>query len=337
MADILLSKISDALASADSVEALTRPLLTLLELVTGFESSYLTRIDQAEGVQRILYARNSKAMQIPEGLAVPWGDTLCKRALDEGRFFTDDVPDCWGDSDAAQALGIHTYISMPVYLPEGALFGTLCAASADKRPISDTGQQILGLFTTLIAQAIERENLLAQLRKTNEELALHSSRDALTGLPNRRALVADMTRMFAIAQRSGKQVQVLFIDLDGFKQINDTHGHDAGDEFLIQVGRRISVGLRAGDEVSRFGGDEFVVVGISTEAAPPALALEAMRDRVAALIRGEFNLSRCSFHYPGASIGAVTVDPTSSSPDVALRQADAAMYAIKKQRRATQI
>ena len=95
--DPLLSRLSDSLASARSLEDLTRPLLEMLEEVTRMESTYLTRIDFQQSLQHVLYARNTQRLQIPEGLDVPWGDTLCRRALQEERIFTPDVPACWGD------------------------------------------------------------------------------------------------------------------------------------------------------------------------------------------------------------------------------------------------
>src|SRR5690606_23616043 len=109
-------QLAAALAAAQTTEQLARPLLQLLEHVTGLESTYLTRVDEAAGQQLVLFAHNSKSMQIPEGLTVPWGDTLCKRALDEGRPFTTSVADHWGDSEAAKALKICTYTSTPIYL-----------------------------------------------------------------------------------------------------------------------------------------------------------------------------------------------------------------------------
>jgi len=76
----IFQQLPEAVTSADDLEQLTRPMLELLEAATGLESTYLTTIDMAAGKQSILFSRNSKSMQIPEGLSVPWGDTLCKRA-----------------------------------------------------------------------------------------------------------------------------------------------------------------------------------------------------------------------------------------------------------------
>ena len=106
MSDNLIERISTALESEYTLEGLVRQLLEMLELVTNMESTYLTRIEPDGSFQHILFARNSRHMQIPEGLCVPWGDTLCKRALDEGKRYTSDVANVWGDSKAANWLSI---------------------------------------------------------------------------------------------------------------------------------------------------------------------------------------------------------------------------------------
>lgn len=326
-----LARMSGTMATAANVEELTRPLLELLELITGLESTYLTRIDEEAGVQTILYSRNSRTMQIPEGLSVPWDDTLCKRAMDEGRNYTDDVASCWGDSETAQALGIKTYASVPVYVGENALYGTLCAASNDQRPMTPQGQQVLSLFSTLISKQLQREQLLDKLRQTNAALEAESTTDALTGLPNRRFAMAELRRLFALARRTRQQVLLAFIDLDGFKAINDTYGHETGDQFLIAVGRRLSAGLRKGDVLGRLGGDEFIIIGLST---PGEGAEDAAYSRLAPLARGRYELDSVTMDYPGASFGVVQVDPDQTTPEDALREADARMYADKKARRA---
>ena len=117
----LIVQLADSITDAHSLEQLVRPLLALLESATGLESTYMTAIDEAAGLQHVLYARNSSSLQIPEGLSVPWGDTLCKRALEEDRSYSDDVAERWGDSGAARELGIATYASTPIHGPGGRL------------------------------------------------------------------------------------------------------------------------------------------------------------------------------------------------------------------------
>lgn len=328
-----LAKVSNALGSAQNVEQLARPLLELLELVTGLESTYLTRIDLAASVQTIIFSRNSKALQIPEGLSVPWDDTLCKRALEEGRNYTDDVAACWGDSDAARMLGLNTYASTPVYLEDGDLYGTLCAASSNKKPITVEGKHVLSLFSSLFSVYIQREVLLERLQKANANLSVETVTDTLTGLPNRRFVISEMHRIFSLARRNRQLVLVAFIDLDDFKKINDTYGHEVGDQFLIEVGKRLSTGLRTEDMLGRLGGDEFIMVGLAGgEGADAEATAEAMRKRLTPLVQGRFTFDQCAFDYPGASIGVFAANPEIVTPAEALRAADMLMYAVKKER-----
>lgn len=330
--DIVLAHLADSVTSAHTLEDLTRPLLELLEAVTGLESTYLTSIDLEAGVQNILYARNSRQLQIPEGLVVPWADTLCKRALDEGRTCTDDVAGIWGDSDAARDLGIGTYVSTAVTLSDGQLYGTLCAASATRAPLEDDGERILKMFGALIARHIERDRLLDQLRAANAELATSALTDAVTGLANRRAFFEEGARILERAARDDSGVVVAFIDLDGFKAINDRFGHATGDQMLAEVARRVLASRREGDLVARFGGDEFVLM-----APVPGHSLGAasrtVGERLEACTRGIYAFGSATVDYGGASVGVVGAEGRGADIDQLIRHADEAMYRAKQVRR----
>ncbi|MDM0003182.1 sensor domain-containing diguanylate cyclase [Variovorax sp. J22G73] len=331
----LIERLSDSVSSARTLEELARPMLEMLEVVTGLESTYLTTIDLDQGLQHILFARNVGAMNIPEGISVPWSDTLCRRALDEGRMYTDDVASCWGDSDAARDLGIRTYVSTPVKTDASGLFGTLCAASGTQRPLAPHAEAVLQLFAKLIGQQVERELLVVELRKANAELAARASTDSLTGLPNRRSLLDTLRRLLAQGERENRSVLVGFIDMDGFKKINDTHGHDIGDEFLSAMAGRLSASLRTSDVLARFGGDEFVVVGAGpAHDEAPRTAARALADRLGESTIGELRLNQTMLDYGGASVGVVAIDPRVTSAEEALRMADDAMYAVKRSRQA---
>lgn len=331
MSDIILARVSETLATEQSLESLVRQLLEMLEIVTEMESTYLTKVDINARLQHILYARNSKQMQIPEGLSVPWGDTLCKRAIESGTLFSNEVAERWPDCDAAKALGITTYMSIPIHLADGSLYGTLCATSTEKKHPRDRGEQVLKLFAGLIAQYIQKESLVIQLREANAALIAHSYTDALTGLPNRRAIFEELTTLFSLAKHLKRNAIIAFIDLDDFKLINDRYGHESGDQFLIEVGKRLTEEKQADEIIGRLGGDEFLVASLSqTNSTGESTQINLLKTRLDARIAGEYWLGSVNIIYPGASFGVIEVDPTVTDPDSALRAADVAMYQHKK-------
>ncbi|WP_395693740.1 diguanylate cyclase domain-containing protein [Piscinibacter sp.] len=151
--------------------------------------------------------------------------------------------------------------------------------------------------------------------------------DPLTGLPNRRGLDVRLAAEMA-ASAPDRLLAVYMIDLDGFKQVNDRHGHELGDELLVAVGRRLGAQMRSSDTVARLGGDEFVVTagGLSDERQARDLGLklvEAFREPF--VLAGD---RQCSV---GLTIGYVLVPLDGSDPVSLLRRADAAMYAGKAQ------
>ena len=158
--------------------------------------------------------------------------------------------------------------------------------------------------------------------KLNEERAM---RDSLTGLASA-ALLADHTEhALARKERSGKLVSVLFIDLDGFKAINDRYGHGVGDQLLMQVGQKLSSCLRAGDACGRIGGDEF---GVLLEDHENEMTAVLVAERILASLREPMSLHGREMKID-ASIGIANAGEGELAEDL-LRNADAAMYVAKK-------
>ncbi len=163
-------------------------------------------------------------------------------------------------------------------------------------------------------------------KQAQAELARQALSDPLTGLPNRLVLLDRLTHALALADRQGTSVGVLFLDLDGFKEVNDTYGHERGDEVLRQVAARLSGAVREGDTAVRLGGDEFVVV--CEQVAEPE-QVRALRKRIGTLFHEPFQVGseQLSMH---ASIGMAV--GSGGPAEVLLSQADAAMYRVKRQR-----
>ena len=169
------------------------------------------------------------------------------------------------------------------------------------------------------ASAMHNAYLLDQIRHQ----ALH---DALTGLPNRALILDRVENMLARARRRKEPAAALFIDLDGFKTVNDTLGHEAGDRLLQAVAARLSTTLRDGDTIGRLGGDEFVVLaeGTSAEHRPDRVA-----QRILKALRAPFDLDDSSPSITiTASIGIASGDRLSSTE--LLRDADVALYRAKE-------
>lgn len=331
----IVQRLSSSVTSSQTLCAFTQPLLEILIEVTELESAYLTTVDESRGIQSVLYALNKGEMNIPEGLQVPWADTLCKRALDEGRNYVNNVTECWADSGAAQKLGIKTYVSTPVRFADGSLYGTLCAASTKSQSLSDEARDTLRLFATIIGGFAEREELLRSLQKANEELSSLVMVDALTGLPNRRCVTEELQRVIAHCRRTREWALVGFIDLDDFKQINDHFGHEAGDALMRSQAEKLRTALRGSDMLARFGGDEFVMVGIGPQLTQDGdMTSQELQRRLssASVVRVELPDGR-SIEYPGASVGVVCLDPDETDVDDALQKADAAMYRVKAMRK----
>jgi diguanylate cyclase (GGDEF)-like protein len=158
-----------------------------------------------------------------------------------------------------------------------------------------------------------------------QELERRSNEDALTGLPNRNWILQHLPAALTRAHALGSGVAVLFIDLDGFKTVNDALGHATGDELLCTVGRRLKIAVRPRDHVVRLGGDEFVVL-LEGVAGPEDV--EHVAGRVLAAFRDAFHLQH-STHVLGASIGISMFPEHGEDAETLLKHADIAMYSVK--------
>ncbi|MCB1259279.1 MAG: PAS domain S-box protein [Acidimicrobiales bacterium] len=160
-------------------------------------------------------------------------------------------------------------------------------------------------------------------------LAHQATHDPLTGLPNRTLLLTRLEHALARARRQRSRTAVLFCDLDHFKIVNDSLGHDVGDRLLVEITERLRHALRPGDTIARFGGDEFVVLCEDLHGRADAVAIA---ERVIEALSGAFAIDDAEIHV-GASLGIAFPDDPDAHPGTLIRDADAAMYRAKEKGR----
>lgn len=218
--------------------------------------------------------------------------------------------------------GVGMIVTIPTVVGQGVL--------AVQTPLSDIGsygEKDVRLLETLaghVAVSLKNGHLeesLAQVTELKDELHELTLLDSLTGLANRQRLHQELAR--AIGERRGRSA-VMFIDLDDFKGINDTYGHDTGDQVLVEVGRRLVASCRPHDTVARLGGDEFALLlehlGGDQDVVPVA-------SRIIQFVSAAIDVDGLELS-TRASIGIAMVSPGDAPEDV-LRRADEAMYAAK--------
>ncbi len=190
---------------------------------------------------------------------------------------------------------------------------------------------LAGLLLSLLLGALifalgtGRSRAMALVHERTDELRHQALHDALTGLPNRALILDRVGQMLALNRREHLPVAVLFLDLDDFKDINDTLGHRAGDDLLVAVGVRLTSALREGDTVGRLGGDEFVVL---TQGAALADGGGPVADRILAVMADPFLIDGSDLPLAvSASIGYAEGDR--ATPEALLQDADIALYQAK--------
>jgi diguanylate cyclase (GGDEF)-like protein len=181
------------------------------------------------------------------------------------------------------------------------------------------------LLVRTLRSAVERQRLMKELELAREREQFHATRDSMTGLPNRIHFVEQLERALALASREHRQVAVYFLDLDRFKHINDTLGHDVGDALIITMADRLAGISRRSDLVARVGGDEFLMM-IQGERIEQAAAVVA--EKILAALARPFRVDGREYSFTG-SVGVALYPRDGRSAEELIRRADASMYQAK--------
>ena len=265
----------------------------------------------------------------------------------------------------ANAAWEHSESSPPLYARRGANYLEVCRAQCEMTEEAYSRQIYSGLCNVLAGSSEQFSLEYAHLtdsgekwfmvhikslapggaivshfdvtsrRRFERELERVAYTDALTGLPNRHAFFERAAQMIALAKRHARELQLLYIDLNGFKHVNDTLGHDAGDRLLVEVAKRFKRQMRASDLLARLGGDEFVcLLEVHPHGSYDASREEEyggakqVAERYAACLAAPFRLEGKEVHLD-ASIGVVQFPQEGSTLRTLLKEADDRMYKDK--------
>ncbi len=249
-----------------------------------------------------------------EATETPREVSFCAHAILDDRILL--VPDATSDErfrDNPLVTGdprIRFYAGAPIDSPSGNKLGTLCVIDRKPRELSPEDLEAL----RDLADMVEKEVAAIQL----------ATSDTLTHLRNRRGFMLVARQVLSFAQRTGKPACLIFVDLDGMKQINDELGHDAGDRALIHTANLLSSTFRDSDITARLAGDEFCVLLSGSS----ALEARAAVDRLMAAVEGH---NRSSTPKLSLSLGMADWDPSSEETlDELMQRADREMYAHKR-------
>lgn len=224
--------------------------------------------------------------------------------------------------DAAVSQDTLNWLGVPLESACGIIGALVVLSSADEVRFTEQDRELLQFVAVQVVAAVERKRLHSRL----EHLAQH---DQLTDLPNRTLFLDRLQTALSRARRGQSQLAVLYLDLDKFKQVNDTHGHTVGDHLLQEVAVRLSRSVRESDTVARVGGDEFVVLLDGIKEREDAVLVTA---KLLAILSEPYQLAEVTLQII-PSVGVAVYPENGEDEDELIRYADDAMYQAKRKRR----
>lgn len=307
----------------DAFERSTRPLLDLVRALTGLETSFITSIDWEGQTQTVEFASNVGELQVEEGSTIDWTDSMCRWAFLSGIEHTSDVPTTYPGSMGGDVLGMQSFLAVPI-LDEGNTLGTLCGASRSSVPVADETVHHLQLIAESLTMQMMNHVRHARDRLRADSAEILAYTDSLTGLANHRAFTIRLEEELARSGRHDTPVSVLAMDVDAFKTVNDTYGHEAGNDVLIALADVLRNAARVEDTPARLGGDEFALLLPHTDERGAALT--------AARIEDTFREATASLGRP-ATLSVGVASTISAARRSLMISADKALYETKRRRR----
>jgi diguanylate cyclase (GGDEF)-like protein len=315
----VLAQMDDAILTKLDMRALIRSALRCLRMVTNAEVVILGLLDSEDAETLHIFAVRKGQRNAISAKRVKVSSELLRRVAPNAQGSTgptSPLPREYEDTLRSDC-GVGQFLVLPV-AREDRTWGLMVTCHKAPMQFSESQLRLLGGVSA---------RLIAAFSGAERDRKLHSLAyvDPLTGLPNRMALQTLLTKELADAQRNNTKTAILFLDLDRFKQANDTHGHAVGDRLLVQASNRIRNNVREDDVVARIGGDEFTVILGNIQSTRDAASVT--RTLIQSLSR-RFEVDGKTI-YTGASVGiSIYPDDGVDGPEL-LKMADTAMYRAK--------
>ena len=314
-----LAEIDRLILASPDVERVLETTVERVGALVASDAVSVLLLDRDDPSRGKLYSRRaadgSHRIEISEELLAWLGDENAGPVRDHGSALS-HLPALLVPEDGGRAAVLPMLIGTE-------LRGALLALFTEPQQVDDDVAGVLGEFASRLCVAVAAAD-------RDQELFDRAHFDALTGLPNRQLCMDRLGQAIAQARRDDHQLAVLFIDLDGFKNVNDSLGHSFGDELLRETALRLSGALRDTDTVARLGGDEYVVILPHVHGL---LEVEAIVAKIMASFRRPFNVHGHE-SFVSASVGATMFPEDGATAEELLRKADTAMYGAKDSGRA---
>ena len=305
-----LRRVATAVVGGQSPERIHALAAREVAALLGADSGWILELrGETEAVMRGSWSSGA-VLELESGLTIPIspGAALERAMATRSVIRTDQLP----PGSLARLLGCASTVVFPIELGD-AVWGVAAVGSSRPARFTADDEERLGAFCALLSTAV------ASL-EDRARLAVEALTDPLTGLSNQRALQQRLAAELAGAERHGRMLSVAMLDVDHFKEINDTGGHAVGDEVLRQVAACLQAVARGHDTVGRFGGDEFMWILPDTDSAEARIAVERARRLVAEALIAPRGVT--------ASAGICDTEATSDAAEL-VRLADIALYASK--------
>ncbi|WP_428398998.1 diguanylate cyclase domain-containing protein [Marinobacter salarius] len=315
--------ISNAANSSDSLPAMFRRIHQVVEGLMSAPAFMVALVDTQGGELYFPYNADRHETGIP-GFSQDIG-SLCEQVIRSAKalLLTPGSSVAFSPQaiDTSHVEVRHHWLGVPLKSSQG-VFGAIAVQRQSKSACyTDEDRELLEFVGIQVAAAVERKQMQAQL----EHMARY---DQLTELPNRSLVLDRIQTALARAAREVGFLAILYLDLDDFKQVNDTYGHAVGDQVLQEMARRLVQGVRAADTVGRLGGDEFIVLLDGIEQPSDA---DSVAEKLRATLSEPYELPMASLTLI-PSIGVAVYPEHGDNHEALIRYADSAMYRMKKGR-----